>query len=252
MFAGASEFRNVMHPILAAYAFRPPQRTWYSPLSARYLDGAEGTESTAIDNVEKMARAVVALMRQPPLSVTESIVLSSRDAQVMAIMEDTLMALLARLQFLNGYVVNTFYPDSIAIAGFYDAAGSAIETSVTMTDVVRNGLLSIGADGQRRYLTKELARYLEMFQLDDEADKPLHYLPALRLRQAQEQGLVVPTIHMQTTPSMSFPMMPVPPSMMKPDEYQTIVTPPATTNIIVPVPMAVQGGTQRRSKAKRR
>jgi hypothetical protein len=250
MFAGAGEFRNVMHPILAAYAFRPPQRTWYSPLSARYLDGATGTEALAVDNVERMARAVVSLMADPPLGVTEVITLNNQDAQVMAIMEDTLVALLARLQFLHGYVVNTYYQGEtpIAIRGLYGPDGELINGPTTMTEMVRNGLLTIGVDGQRRYLTKELARYLEMFQLDDEPAVALHYLPALRLRQAQQQGLVLPKVSVPAPGAVAplgYPMIPMVPPSARPDEYQTIVTPPATTNVIVPIQAAIQGGSDR-------
>lgn len=219
LFSGAGEFKMVMHPILAAYAFRPPQRTWYSPLSARYLEGATGTEANAIANLGVLIGQITSQMRQAPLEVTDDAInFDAADGTIMAIVEDTLMALLARLQFLHGYVVNTH---------------------VVGQDLVRQLLATVDV-GQRRYLTKELARYLEMFQMDDEGT-PLHYLPALRLRQAQEQGLVVPRIPPQslaaTAVQLPLPLA-VPYPQQRPDEYQRIVNPPAVTVLPQPVDMS--------------
>jgi hypothetical protein len=246
LFYGASEFRSVMHPILAAYAFRPPQKIWRSPLSARYTEGADGSEMMAIDNVEKLARAVVSIMSNE-LSVKEFITVNAADAQVMAIMEDTLMALLARLQFLHGYVLNTYNNTPQVIRDFYGPA--AVEDVSVST--LRMNLLSIGVDGQRRFLNKELIRYLEMFQLDDEADKPLHYLPQLRLKQAQAQGLVVPKPFLDPTaavlgnvgtPAVALPM--VMPQKIPSDQYYFIGNPPNTT--VMGAAAAAGGSTSRK------
>lgn len=240
LFAGAGEFRMVMHPVLAAYAFRPPQRTWYSPLSARWLEGAEGPELEAIRNVNVFTQQVMLLMAAEPLSVTESVTVTDADSRIMAIAEDMAMALLARLQFMYGYVVNT---------NFETVKGAVIG------DI---GLLSMGPDGQRRFLTKEFARYLEMFQIYDAGAGGLHYLPALRLRQAKEQGLVIPTMPIPPVAATGVPLpMSVPQEAPKPDIYLRQVNPPEYTYIgpgaAVVVPVGSLGGnSQQPQQAPRR
>jgi hypothetical protein len=268
LFSGAAEFRNVMHPILAVYAFRPPQREWFSPLSARYLDGAEGSERDAIDNVERLTRAVVSLMASS-LKLDETITVNAKDAQVMAIMEDTLLALLARLQFEQGYVLNTFYTGLIPILNFFGPDGTIMATSDTsMSALIPNGLLTTGAAGQRRFLLKETARYIELFQMDDEADKPFHYLAGLRLRQAQEQGLVLPKTILPTGALTTAPMtvgsLPIvtTPQIM-PDQYQTVMAAPYAAygaygayapgaEIILPVRGGQSAKSAKKISAKRR
>jgi hypothetical protein len=248
LFAGASEFRAVMHPILAAFAFRPPQRTWYSPLSARYLEDANGTEVAAIDNIEGITRALANTMFTE-LNVKDSVTYATEDSYIMAIVEDVLLAYLARLQFLHGYALNTFYgPPVLVNAADYTAVSIRGATAELLSTI--DATSGTGAPGaQRRFLTKELARYLELFQLEDEA-KPLHYLSELRKRQAQQMGLVLPKTQMPglTTNGVSLPFVAAAPGI-KPDEYQTFSATPAVTTLVAApsayvVPIGNFGGAQ--------
>jgi hypothetical protein len=231
MFVGAGEFAAVMHPILAAFAFRPPQRTWYSPLTARYLDGAfnalaeqdtppgaqgfgrgaepmnlggeasaagvPGIEASAITNVQLFAQSVASEM-STALNIRDSVSLDADDARVMAIVEDTTMARLARLQYIHGHVVNTLNGAFPMVSDLLNVSGK-----------------------QRLFLSKEFVRYLEIFQLTDVAT-PFHYLTGLRMRQAAQQGLAVPAIGIGKIPCLNDKPLPIVMSMRQ--SPNTVIT----------------------------
>jgi len=136
IFRGAEEFVEYMHPVIKEYAFRPPSRIWDSPLSPRYLDDAKGEEAIAIGNLRTLmghASAVkMVAVGEPRIQV--------KDAYLMAVVEDTFMALLARLQYLHNRAINT------------SRVGHQIVEEFRRSN-------------QRRFLTKELYNYLDTFQL---------------------------------------------------------------------------------------
>jgi hypothetical protein len=143
----------------------------------------------------------------------------------MAIVEDVFLAYLARLQFLHGYALNT-YSDAILASGTITfIVGAPLSIRAATQQLLAS---APEAAAQRRYLSKELIRYLELFQLSDE-DQPLHYLPELRKRQAQQMGLVLPSTRMAPLATgVQLPMIIGAPGGIKPDEYQTVYAPPAT------------------------
>jgi len=226
MFYGASEFRNVLHPILAEYSFKAPQKAWYSPLINRYTDGAGDVEARAIDDVEAFGRQLLTLMRDQ-LKIEMTWMLNDADTQVMALVEDYVLSLLARLQYIHGYVVNTY---------------------ASPIDAIVRSLLSIGSQGERRFLDKEFARYIELFQLDDEPEKQLHYLALLRLRQAKDNGLVLPKplqINNTLNGINSWSPIQINPQNIPPNQFQTVYAPP---NIVYTNAAAAAGGNSKKPK----
>jgi hypothetical protein len=253
MFAGAEPFARVMQDTLQKYVFSPPVRIWKSPIGERYLDNAVGVEADAIDDVELLAYATVALMKSK-LNTSVTIVLDRDDAQIMGVMEDTMLALLCRMQYLHRHTLNTWSDEVIPVGG----------SGLTVTGrdfgvvprAIADRLLSIGQVGERKFLTKQFARYLELYRLDDE-NTALHYLEGLAIEQAKAMGLQLPNLQAATAAltarvgSMTMfgtPTVAVPAVM--PDQFQTIIqSPRINDNIIVPgygiVAPAAAGGNGR-------
>lgn len=146
LFQGAQQFADYMHPFIRQYAFNPPARVWFSPLSARYLDDAKGIEAVAIGNLRTLIGHICACANLK----SGAILPPGKDSCVMAIVEDTLLALLARLQHLENRVVNTAR-----------VCHQLVEELLT-TD-------------QQRYLKKEVRNYLETFPLGHETDSLLTF-----------------------------------------------------------------------------
>ncbi len=93
------------------------------------------------------------------------------DNRVMGIVEDELLSMLARLQYVLGYVINT------------NASWFTNEISDA-----QDGLMDLH---QSKYLTRELNRYLATFQLED-VNNLFHRLPQLRMAQARQMGIPLP------------------------------------------------------------
>jgi hypothetical protein len=93
------------------------------------------------------------------------------DNRVMGIVEDELLSMLARLQYVLGYVINT------------NASWFTNEISDA-----QDGLMDLH---QSKYLTRELNRYLATFQLED-VNNVFHRLPQLRMAQARQMGIPLP------------------------------------------------------------
>jgi hypothetical protein len=250
---GAEEHRRVMSDALRVFAFKPKQVLWDSELSDRYKGGAAGVEQAAIDNVELMARLAVQVLKDSE-NVTESISISFDDAQIMAIMEDTLMSLLARMQYFYGFTLNTANDMPTTVSGLYGASEREFLSPIVSIAGLTRSLLSSDANaGQRRFTSRgpgEFARYLEAFQQLDPSEGRLHYCPQLRLRLAQAMNIPLPRIDV----SEAVLRAPIPaqlalvrPPMQPTEYYQTVV--PATVPQYVGPMAPLQGGAQPQATA---
>jgi len=197
LFEGADEHKGVMHKYLLRYAMTPPTDTWYSPLSMRYtavptdVTKAYPDESEMLNNLKALYRSIntkanngdglklqgdgvrLGLNYRQIENLSESD--AWKDADVVAVVEDELLSMLARLQFVIGYAVNL--------------KASAI-LSATLTTPIVDALLK---REQRRFLSKELIQYLETFSLEPEDTAEMFIrLSNLRKLEAEAQGVALP------------------------------------------------------------
>jgi len=187
LFQHGEPHRAVMHKYLRVYSFTADTETWFSPLSARYLEvpdtgepGSRVNENTTLSNLTKLYAAVGEQSKKAflndeevriPVKFQESKKFGKNeekkfsDEKVVGIMEDELMSLLARLQLL-GYAINTN-------ADVFNAADDLILSK------------------SRKYLTSETNKYMDSFFFDTKT-ATFHRLPALRMKQAEAAGMVIP------------------------------------------------------------
>lgn len=249
LFEGKEPFREVMHRYLRVYAFTPPQNTWYSPLSGRYIQLPQppapfpADEMAALDGLKALHDGVImaALTGKPDSGLPEGFrvplkyrgfgtagllntpgggptavmpsTFTASEARTVGVVEDELLSMLARLQYINGFAINTGGDTPVDIAG-----------------IVRNLL----GTKVRRFLSREMVRYLEMFNLDER--DVLHRLPGLRMREAAERGLVLPKSAMsqygagwQAATRAALPGLEIEGgrrASRPPNRYETVVRPP--------------------------
>jgi hypothetical protein len=202
LFEGKEPFKAVMHRYLRVFAFTPPQNEWYSPLSGRYIALPEKdkgvfppSEEAALNTLQLLNDLVVrtALAGSPASGISEGFRIplkyrtffgnrvnqvanttlldprwSQEDKRVVGIAEDEVLSTLARLQFIHGYAIN-----------------------LNGNEDLKNTSDALLKPEHRRYLSRELVRYLDMFSLED-GQPALHRLPGLRMKAAAERGFVMP------------------------------------------------------------
>jgi hypothetical protein len=210
LFKGAEKFKNVMHKYLRRYAFAERTPAWYSPLSERYLAGSVTAplydgEKTAMEKIRGLndiigGRANRGNGLEDPNAENVGIKIplkyrrlggedgagpsdvAPEDNQIMAVIEDAFLTMLARLQYDHGYAVNV---NNGILAPF---VGTKVLNFENVSQPNENGLMNMQ---QRRFLTRELVRYFETFSLENVPEIFIS-LPGLRKEQAKALGLALP------------------------------------------------------------
>ncbi len=214
LFKGAEKFQNVMHKYLRRYAFAERTPAWYSPLSERYLAGSMNAplydgEDVAMEKIRGLndligARANRGDGLEDPNAENVGIRIplkyrrlggedgagpsdvAPEDNQIMAVIEDAFLTMLARLQYDHGYAVNV---NNVILAPFVGTKVLNVSTNGENISVPnQDGLMNMA---QRRFLTRELVRYFETFSLEN-APEIFIPLPGLRKEQAKALGLALP------------------------------------------------------------
>ena len=183
LFEGASRFESIMNPVLKVYAFTPPVEIWTSPLPMRYLAvpdvdnvaGYRASEATALQQLRALNNTIGRAANDGSLKDKEGqgLVLGlkyrtlneamNNDYEIVGIVEDELLSMLARLQYVHGYVINSNAPVFKGV-----------------TDI----LLDLGV---RKYLIQGVTvKYLSSFLFESSYPDPFYRVPGLRKRQMSE------------------------------------------------------------------
>lgn len=175
IFQNANEYKNHMNAYLKIYAFSPPCTVWISPLSSRFVEIESKTDDERATAMLLLKKIITILNQKIPTKFPSRCVRREQDMDetILAIMEDELLSLFSRFQFMESHIVNTRHEN---IVGWIHG---------------RHGLLSKNC---RRFLSDELIAYAEQdYDVDEHKSDLFIHVSDLPKKVKTILSITVPT-----------------------------------------------------------